>query len=95
MPLIFREDENGDLRYSGYATVAYTSDAPTEHVVDDLGPGDLPAQPRRLTIAQHPGQDRQGRDVRGEPDDPTRHSRHMRAGDVTLAESDPPDQDEE
>ena len=31
MPLIFREDRDGDLRYSGYAIVTYESDNPTEY----------------------------------------------------------------
>ena len=90
MPLIFREDTNEDLRYIALATVPAKTGEPTHHIIDDLGPADLPDNPARLIISNHPGQDRDGRDVRGQPDDPQKHSRHMRASDVTLAETDPP-----
>ena len=50
MPLTFREDSDGDLRCSGYATVEHTSDNPTVHVVDDLGRDDLPGPNQTLII---------------------------------------------
>lgn len=90
MPVIFTPDANNDRRYSGHATVAYYSDNPEMVIIDDLGPNDLPEQAHRLVISSHPGQDRAGRDVRGRPDDPQKHSRHVHASDVTLTESTPP-----
>lgn len=87
MPLMFRSDKNEVLRCSGWATLAYRSDDPLEIVVDDLGPMDLPDYPERLVIGDSPNVDREGRDMRGKQDDRQRHSRHVIATDVTLAES--------
>ena len=65
------------LRYSGNATVAYTSNNPAEHVVDDLGRDDLPGPDKTLIVED-------GKEAFTERDGGG--SRHATSDQVTLAE---------